>query len=575
MPAPAVAGLWRVIDDDELDVAQSARSLLLGQTSVVFEHRKGPTEIWFAVVAGGTSAQFDEWTLRLPFALASLGAVAGTMLLGEEFFGTRRGLLAGLLLAGEGIFLAFSRMVQYQGIVLCMIVLTAWCALRFWRATSRQTETLYLASGALFWSFGTLTHWDGALAALFLVYAVWQKWSIDAPAGGIAERLQRFVTSVRGQWIKLTVIVVSALALPAVFYLQLFLNPKVTNLKQYAGERIGFGIYNGAPGFMLHATFYDASPFIIGVLLIAWLSLAWSLPTRARLAAGLLALPFAWPGFLAVGDFNLSIVLFLGVLVVFGKTLWQNTATGMLWLWLFGYFIVYAFIVRSAGLHFYSLMPALMLIVSLALSTGDAVKRAVRRWYRPALVVAGLLLLTSWAYALVVYVDTQPEYALDYPRTALSVFPTFYRERPRDFFFGFPYRYGWSVIGALYQQGELRGKFATNETYLVTDWYVRDIGAAERDAPRYYFRVDDAPRGGDVPADLEEQFHLWGKCGCMAIRASGSTKAIAIHRLRSECSMPNAIRRQIQICWRARLHTGKRKATIMPFATWDTISTRR
>src|SRR5437870_2658804 len=58
--------------DDELDVVQSARSLLLGQTNVIFEHRKGPTEIWFATVAAGTSTQFDETTTRLPFVLASL-----------------------------------------------------------------------------------------------------------------------------------------------------------------------------------------------------------------------------------------------------------------------------------------------------------------------------------------------------------------------------------------------------------------------------------------------------------------------------------------------------------------------
>src|SRR5205807_2395336 len=103
-----------------------------------------------------------------------------------------------------------------------------------------------------------------------------------------------------------------------------------------------------------------------------------------------------------------------------------------------------------------------------------------------------------------------PAYALDYPRTSLPFFPTLYTERPRDFFFGFPYRYGWSVIGALYRQGVLRGKFLSNETYLVTDWYVRDIGAAEDDQPRYYLRANDAPRGGDVPADLAERFHPWG-----------------------------------------------------------------
>ncbi|MCA1554109.1 MAG: DUF1616 domain-containing protein, partial [Chloroflexi bacterium] len=101
--------------DDELDVVQSARSLLLGQTSVIFEHRKGPTEIWLTAVVAGTSTQFDEFTTRLPFVLASLGAAGVTALLGIECFGLRRGVLSGLLLAAEGIVLAFSRMVQYQG----------------------------------------------------------------------------------------------------------------------------------------------------------------------------------------------------------------------------------------------------------------------------------------------------------------------------------------------------------------------------------------------------------------------------------------------------------------------------
>src|SRR5205807_1657784 len=72
---------------------------------------------------------------------------------------------------------------------------------------------------------------------------------------------------------------------------------------------------------------------------------------------------------------------------------------------------------------------------------------------------------------------------------------------------------------ALYRQGVLRGKFLSNETYLVTDWYVRDIGAAEDDQPRYYLRANDAPRGGDVPADLAERFHPWG-----VVRVHGQPK---------------------------------------------------
>jgi hypothetical protein len=509
--------------DDELDVAQSARSLLLGQTSVVFEHRKGPTEIWLAAATAGTSMQLDEATLRLPFVLASLGAIVVTVLLGEEFLGTGRGLLAGLLLSGEGIFLAFSRMVQYQGFVQLMIALVAWCALRFWRVPARRAEIFYLAAGALFWSFGTLTHWDGALSGLLLAYAVWLKWGSAwrsrfvkpyARAGSMPSFSgQTPLASVAGGMpptITLTLIAILAVALPALFYLELFLNPLVANLKQYAGERIGFGVFNGAPAFLLHATFYGASPFIVGVLLLAGCVLARSLPSRVWPALLLLALPFIWPDFLAIGAWNLSLVIFAAVLaLVLRAAPRQAQPVALLWLWHFSYFIFYAFLIKSAGLHFYAMMPPLMLVVSQALPLD--VSRA-RAWLRPvALTLFALLLVAAYAYDAVAYLREDPEYALDYPRTSLPFFPTMYAERPRDFFFGFPYRYGWSVIGALYRQGVLRGKFLSNETYLVTDWYVRDIGAAQDDEPRYYLRANDAPRGGDVPADLAERFHPWGE----------------------------------------------------------------
>ena len=75
------------------------------------------------------------------------------------------------------------------------------------------------------------------------------------------------------------------------------------------------------------------------------------------------------------------------------------------------------------------------------------------------------------------------------------------------------------MIGELYRGGVLRGKFETNETYLVTDWYVRDIEAAHDDTARYFFRVDDAPRGAALPPDLEQRFHPWGE-----VRVHGVTR---------------------------------------------------
>ncbi len=559
--------------DDELDVVQSARSMLLGQTNVVFEHRKGPTEIWFAAVAAGTSTRFDEATMRLPFVLVSLGAIAATTMLGDEVFGKWRGLLAGLVLSGEGIFLAFSRMVQYQAIVLLMIVLAVWCALRFWRAQTPRSEIFYLAVGALCWSFGMLTHWDGVVIGVVLAWVVMQKWitPLSLPGRGVGG--EGLPTRLAALWLISTL----AVAIPAIFYLQLFLNPKIQEAKPYYGERIGFGIFNGVPAFMLHATFYDASPFIVVLLVsVAWF-LARHLP-RWRpapriggvLALGLMLMPFLWPDFLQIGAWNFSLFIFIAILIMLLRSRTLTLEVKTLFTWLLVYFVVYAFVIKSAGLHFYTLMPALALLASLSIlpncpetrltphasrltfhpSThalhpagqagfipappsagahsarrghGQAVSRFtfyVSRFTPSAFrLVLFATLLMAYAYDYIAYIREQPEYALRYPQTALAIFPTLYRERPKDFFFGFPYRYGWSVIGELYRQGILRGKFESNETYLVTDWYARDLEVARDDEPRYYLRVDDSPRGGDVPGDLSEKFHPWGE-----VRVHSETK---------------------------------------------------
>ena len=512
-------------DKDELDVAQWARSTLLGQTNVVYGHRKGPTEIWFTAIVAGTSGQFDEATARLPFVLASLGAVAGTVLFGEEFFGRRRGLLAGLLLSGEGIFLGFSRMAQYQGVVLLMVVLTVWSAHRFWRAQEKRAEAFYLALGVLFWSAGVFAHWDGLVIGAVLAYVVWQKWL--APARGERYRARRaemfsHFAQRRRELIALFAFAIAAFAIPADFYLQLFFNPQAAQLTAYAGERIGFSLFNGVPTFMLHFTFYDASLFAVALLCLAAVVLSRHMPRRGWPIVGLMALPFLWPSFLQIGPVNLSLLVFGAALALLLLSRTATVPEKMLFIWLLAYFMVYAFIVKAAGLHFYVLMPALVLVVAEPL-LNDAlwgwrgISPVLAR--RISVGVCALLLLAAYAYDTMAYLREQPEYALNYPRTAVAIFPTLYDDRPRDFFFGFPYRYGWNVIGELYRTGILRGKFESNETYLVTDWYVRDIGAAQDDQARYFFRVDDAPRGADLPPDLDQRFHPWGE-----VRVHGVTR---------------------------------------------------
>ncbi|MBI5876342.1 MAG: glycosyltransferase family 39 protein [Chloroflexi bacterium] len=497
--------------DDELDVVQSARSLLLGQSNVILEHRKGPTEIWLAAVAAGTAGRFDETTARLPFAIASLAAVAVTVLISERFYGRRTAVIAGLIIGVEGIFLAFSRLVQYQGVVLLMLTLVVWFALRFQQAATRREQVYCLSMGALFWSFGTLTHWDGLVVGLVLAYVVARRWLWPLRQGG-----WRSALPVLGG---LSLVSLLAVIPPALFYVQLALAPKTAQARTYYDARVGYGLFNSLPEFMAHATFYNASPAVGLLLLVAGIALLRRLTRRTSVLAVLAAVPFLWPEFLQFGAWNLSIGVYLALLVTLLASPRNDEPSRPVALWLLAYLIVYATLIKSAGLHFYTLMPAVALLAADQVTGGLGSAPWLAR-ARTALCALALAAACTFGYIAFISPD---EYGLNYPASALAWSPSPVKTRPTDYFFGFPYRYGWNVVSVLYRQGVLRGKFDTNETYLVTDWYVRDIEAARADEPRYYLQAENAPRAGKAPADLADTFHLWGE-----VRVRGATR-IRIH----------------------------------------------
>jgi len=113
------------------------------------------------------------------------------------------------------------------------------------------------------------------------------------------------------------------------------------------------------------------------VLLLVALVMLRALSPRLWPLVALAAVPFVWPGFLDAGAWNLSLLIFAALLAAL---LWKvpraRPEMGVLWLWLLVYFIVYAGIIRSAGLHFYTLMPALMLLAAHVLPEGGGAIRA-------------------------------------------------------------------------------------------------------------------------------------------------------------------------------------------------------
>src|SRR5574341_1270773 len=103
--------------EDEVEVTSLAVRTIEGEDYAVFLHRKGPLQMLVPLAGWLLSGRITEGSARLPFAMASLLGVFTVSLLAQEMVGWPGDLAAGLLLALNGYFVAFGRMVPYQALI--------------------------------------------------------------------------------------------------------------------------------------------------------------------------------------------------------------------------------------------------------------------------------------------------------------------------------------------------------------------------------------------------------------------------------------------------------------------------
>lgn len=516
-----------------------ARAMLLAarlgesqDPSTLLWHKKGPLEVLLPAAALRLG-DVRESSARLPFALAGLGVVLAGFALGRRLWGSRAALVTAGLLALDGYLVAFSRIVQYQSVVALCSVLAVWGAWRWYSA--RQGGAVFLWLAAFFLGFGTWAHYEAVFAALPLAYLVFRRARAERWSGG--EWLRRLA----GPLLLLAGVV-------ALFYLPFLLHPQFAETLSYILKRRvgGGGPYNMLPDFFLRASFYNASYYVMAMLIALWAVLGW-LCWRALAAPGDVAADVAgeadgelatgrprrpiWPlavtftllGLTAAAVLQPALFTLAGrswailvFLPLFGIPL-LSRRIDVRWklplLWFAGPFLVASFLVQKPHTHFYTMIPAWALL--LGAGADQALGRLARaRLGRPAgllagLAAAGFVLICGW-YAWTVFVRHDPEYKRVFPAAALPGYWLPYGdEPPRGGYFGFPYRAGWNELRALFADGTLQGSYDSNEELLITGWYT---GGAVRCAhnPRYYlvaWRPQDAE---EIPerAELEQTHHL-------------------------------------------------------------------
>ncbi len=522
-----------------------ARAMLLARAlverrdaSLLLWHKKGPIEVLLpaAVLQLGNPG---EAAARLPFAFAGLAAVLALASLGRRMWSARAGWLAGLVLAIDGTMIAFSRIVQYQSVVVLFAVLAMWCAWRFHRGGPHAGR--YLLFAGLFLGLGTWAHYEMVLAwppVAWLAFAGWRH-----QAG-----------SSRRAFLGLASAVALAGLVTAAFYVPFVRHPQFAATGSYIwGRRLGGDLpYNQLSDYLQRASFYNASYYVVavmGTLLVALgCQLAWLIAGRGRseglpsgrgrshqvaamgwlLAATWMAAALgtvAREAWFEYAGRSWAIVVYACPLAATLLASRHSVAWRATLLWFAGPFCAAAFLAAKPHTHFYTMMPAAALLCGWAWDRALAWLEAEQRLgafharVGAGLVAgAGLGLFTVHQY--VVFVRHDPEYKRVYPQARLPIWTPFGDQPPRGGYFGFPYRAGWNALRRL--GDPLAADYDSNEERLVTGWYTWGaVRCAERPA-RYYlaWRPQDAE---PVPLDVIQAEYR--RAAVVCVRGAGKLTA--------------------------------------------------
>jgi 4-amino-4-deoxy-L-arabinose transferase-like glycosyltransferase len=534
------------LQDDEIDVANTAMRVIQGDQTALLVDRRGPAQPRITAAFSVLAGRPDEWILRAPAVLANVTAVVSVFVLAWYMFGVPVGLLSGLLISIEGFTLAYGRVVQMQSTLLLMMVLSVLCLYLFLKTESETEGVRYQVLGALFLAFGLLAHYEMLMMLPVLAFLYYARY------GRRSWRANR-----RGLLISALIVAVVA----GVFYLAFALNPAFRATFDYYRQNIDSRLpRDNLQQFMLVGTFYNSTLFF-GVLWFL-LAVAWTCEIKATISIpkphrdfvnrtfrG--SQPRAWVSASLVGFGSLAILTasMLGMvrspwvpLVVTSAIAWicvtnrrSTIEKRALFLWFFAFFITYSFLLRELHIHYYVYSMPWMILAATSI---ERIYRFVARnvlaggkrmaclgpsWVTAYRVSAGalrggsilllvLFLALSAYYAWLVFIQRMPEYALGYPEARNPLYPTLYDRRYGEAF-GFPHKSGWKAIAYLYRTGLLRGGFETNELYLTADWYTRRLNRVDG-LPRYYLyalrphRLQSAP--WPRPLDLTE-YQLIGR----------------------------------------------------------------
>ncbi len=492
---------WSDFQGDEAYVLMLARGVLHGQPDSLLVHMKGPVEALLPAGLMALTGTITEWLARLPFALAGLGVLLGVALLARRLIGGDRGAAVGVLavalLSLDGFLIAFSRIVQYQSIVLLMAVAALWLAWRF--AAGAEPGSRYLYASACCAAVGALAHYDGAFIAPALAWMVFL---------GARRRSWGVVRTLRAALGPTLLGLVLCLS----FYLPFVLHEHFARTLGHLGTRSGQrsalpSLYNNLPGYAELAAFYSTVYLFVTVALLVlsgFVALMISSIRPRPLAIGLAALlvggalvAFGRPAWVdRTPEWSFAAFLILPPLLALAGAPALPAGLRTLVLWYTAPFAAMAFLLADPRTHFYTTHPAGALIAAwAAVMLWEYLRNSRLAALRWPVAAAGVgLLALVLPFSRQAFLTAQPEYERAYPNSMLALYtPPSGLVAPDDGLFAFARADGWKAVAELYRSGELTGSYATNVEVFVPGWYLRGQFRCAREPEQFVTVLAEQP----------------------------------------------------------------------------------
>ena len=140
----------------------------------IMEQRKGPIQFLITYVLKFIDPNYEnQFLLRFPFALAGVLSVFVFYKFVKMHFGDKIAFYSSLFFATNGLFIAFSRIVQYQSFTIFFAILCLYFLSRANKDGKFNLLGIYL--GLISWALSILSHYDGFFIFTFVFYLLF-KW---------------------------------------------------------------------------------------------------------------------------------------------------------------------------------------------------------------------------------------------------------------------------------------------------------------------------------------------------------------------------------------------------------------